>query len=125
MHACSTRHNPFAARLVLGAGLMLLGLVFILRNLLAGPAFPILRIWPPLLLLLAVACFIRRGWRAFGGHLFLLAALALELKDLGHTALLARWWPLALIWLGLAKLIASFRHRQRRISCQDSSQGRS
>ena len=123
MHACSTRGNPFVSRLVIGSGLTILGLVFILRNLISGTAFPALKVWPLLLLLLAVACFIRRGWHAFGGHALLLAAAILELKYLGHTQLLAKWWPLALIWLGLAKLACSFRYRSHRHCCQDAPEG--
>ena len=123
MRACSRHHNPFAARLVIGIGLVLLGLAFILRNLTAGAPYPALRIWPLLLLLLAVGGFIRRGWHAFGAHLLLMAALALELKALGQTQLLARWWPLALIWLGAAKLVCSFRYRRRRLGCQDAPEG--
>ena len=120
MHACSKRGNPFAARLVIGTGMVLLGLAFILRNLIAGTTYPALRVWPLVLLLLAVGCFVRRGWHAFGGHLLLMAAVVLQLKALGQTQLLARWWPLALIWLGVAKLICSFRYRGRRDCCQDA-----
>lgn len=123
MHACSTRGNPFAARLVIGTGLTVLGLVFIVRNLVTGAAGPALRAWPLLLLLLAVACFVRRGWHTFGGHLLLLGAAALQLKYLGQTQLLARWWPLALIWLGLAKLACSFRYRKHKVCCQDAREG--
>jgi hypothetical protein len=123
MHACSTRGNPFVSRLVIGTGLTVLGLAFIVHNLVTGTAVPALRVWPLVLLLLAAACFIRRGWHAFGGHLLLLGAVALELKQLGHAQLLARWWPLALIWLGVARLACSFRYRRHRHCCQDAPKG--
>jgi hypothetical protein len=118
MHPCGTRSNRFAGHLVIGTGLVLLGLLFLLRNLLPGLALPALRFWPLMLLLLAVACFVRRGWRSFGGYALLLTAAALQLNHLGH-----RWWPLALIWLGIAKLLGSSRHRRHRVCCQDASQG--
>jgi hypothetical protein len=119
MHACRARGNTFAARLVIGFGLMALGVVFILRNLTGHPPASWLCLGPLALLLLALAGFARRGWLSFGGHLMLLAALALELRLTGHLDLLARWWPAALVWIGLVKLAHALRRRGEPVSCQD------
>ncbi len=113
MHACLSRRNHFAARLVIGFGLILLGTAFILRNLGAIPADGALRFWPLLLALLALASFVRRSFLNFGGHLLLLAAIALQLKNLGHAELLRQWWPLGLIWLGSVKVARSLFFRKR------------
>ena len=122
MHACIDRGNHLAARLVIGFGLIILGGILILRNLGSYPPVEALRFWPLILLILALARFARRGFLNFGGHLLLLAAIALQLKVLGHTELLARWWPVVLIWLGVIKVSRSLRPRRRPLSCQDASE---
>jgi hypothetical protein len=121
MRSRCNRGNRFAARMVIGFGLMVLGAIFILRNLAAYPPATLVFFWPLILVLLALASFIRRGPLAFGGHVLLLGALAIQLKDLGHMDLLAKWWPLALIWLGSIKVAHSLSHRKP-ISCQDAGE---
>lgn len=120
MHACSTRGNPAAAKLVFGAGLIVLGMVFILHNLIPRPGTDYLFFGPLALLLLALTRFIRRGWLNFGGNLLLLGAIALQVRDLGHHDLLARWWPAGLVWLGLIKVLHSIRRSGNLDSCQDA-----
>jgi hypothetical protein len=122
MHACVARGNHLAAKLVIGFGLIVLGLIFVLRNFGAYPPAEALRFWPLALFLLALASFARRGFLAFGGHLFLLAAIALQLKSMGYVELMARWWPLGLIWLGGLKVARSLLSRRYRVSCQDSGE---
>jgi hypothetical protein len=120
MHAHRTRGNPIAARLVLGFGLIALGAAFAARNLLGHPPASVLLFGPLALLLLALASFARRGWLGFGAHLLLLAALALQLKQMGHLDLLARWWPVGLVWLGLVKVTHSLRPRRAAEAGPDS-----
>ena len=105
------RGNPRAGHLAIGTGLIALGLVFGLRSLFPGSALGALRPGPLLLALLAAGSFLGRGWRSFSGHLLLCGALALQLKAGGHQDLLVRWWPLALVWLGAAKLAGALRCR--------------
>jgi hypothetical protein len=106
-------HHPTAARLVLGLGLMALGAAFLLRNLLGAQPVPAFQFWPLCLLLLALGSFVRRGGRHLAGHVLLLAALALQLKGMGHQDLLSRWWPVALVWLGLVKVLHSLGRPHR------------
>lgn len=99
MPSLPDRH-PFTASLITGLGLVALGGLFALRNLGLLPSGEHIHFWPLALGFLALATFARRGILSWGGHTLLLAALALQLQDLGHHALLRHGWPVALIWVG-------------------------
>ena len=112
MHACSPSKNRLAA-LVLGLGLIALGVVHGLKALGYLDLEGLLFFWPSALAVLALVFFARRGFLAFGGHVILLAAVALQAKAMGHGDLVHRAWPVALIWVGLVQVFRSLLRKGR------------
>lgn len=126
MHACCSskpsKHSTTGA-LVLGLGLIALGLVHGLKALGYLDLEGLLFFWPTALLVLALVSFVRRGFLTFTGHLILLGAVALQLREMGHRDLLHQGWPVVLIWLGLVQVLRALFHRSRghRIGfCEDA-----
>ena len=125
MRTCIPHRKRYLIGLVTGLTLILLGLAFFLQNLGLMPLGVALRVWPAVLLVLAAGSFVRHGLLSTGGHLLVLAAVALQLKDLGHGPWLVQWWPVALVWLGVIKVLRSLWRRSRagfQTSCQDAGE---
>lgn len=112
MHCCAPTRNRIAAGLTAGFGLIALGVLYGLSNFHVVPLERFLRPGPIVLLLLAAIAFASRGFLAFGGHLLLLGAVALQLKGLGHSGWLAQGWPAGLIWLGVVMVFRAFLRRR-------------
>lgn len=115
MSCCAPTRNRIAAGLTAGFGLIVLGVLYALSNFNVVPLERFLHPGPIVLLLLAAITFASRGFLAFGGHFFLLGAVALQLKGLGHSGWLAQGWPAGLIWIGVVMVFRAFlRHRSPR-----------
>lgn len=125
MPACCHHKNRFAAALTLGLGLIVLGVVHGLQALDYLDLKGLLFFWPTALLVLALVSFAKRGFLAFGGHLILLGAVALQLKDMGYRDLLHQGWPVGLIWLGVVQVLRSLFRRHRvlpSVRCENASE---
>jgi len=96
-------HDPrFARKLVVGILCMALGGAFLLHNLNLVDAHQSLRFWPLALVILGLERIISRGFlRATGGHALVLLGIALQMDAFEKAYLWMKWWPLAIVWLGL------------------------
>ncbi len=125
MYACCHPKNRFAAALTLGLGLIVLGVVHGFQALGYLDLKGLLFFWPSALLVLAFVSFAKRGFLALGGHLVLLGAAALQLKNMGLGELLHKGWPVALIWLGIVLVLRSLFRRHRvlpSVRCENASE---
>ena len=116
------REGWFSRRLIVGLILMTLGVVFYLHNVNLLELDRVWRFWPLLMGVLALERFINRGPLAMEGHVLLIVATGLQLMFLERYSLLERWWPLAVIWLGIVIVLRALFPDQRRRLCQDSEE---
>ncbi len=102
MHKRPDRNSRFTAKLVMGLLFMAFGAAFLLHNLGILDADQTLRFWPLALVALGLERIFSRGFlRATGGHVLILVGAALQLGFLEREYLLEKWWPLAIVWIGL------------------------
>jgi hypothetical protein len=93
--------SRFTPKVAFGITLILVGLVWTLHNLDLAP-WALVRFWPVLLVLLGLSSLWRRGiLESVGGHLLIFAGLVGFAGEFGHEDLFCRWWPLAILWLGI------------------------
>jgi hypothetical protein len=71
---------------------------------------------------MALERFVNRGILAMEGHVLALVATGLQLMFLERYSLIERWWPLAVVWLGIIIVLRSLFPDQRRRMCQDSEE---
>jgi len=112
----------FSRKLMMGLILITLGVVFYLHNIHRLDLDRIWRFWPLLLGVMALERFINRGILAMEGHVLALVATGLQLMFLERYSLIERWWPLAVVWLGIIIVLRSLFPDQRRRMCQDSEE---
>lgn len=112
----------FSRKLLMGLILVGLGVVFYLHNIHALELERIWRFWPAILAILALERFVNRGILAMEGHTLLLLAAAFQLYFLERYSLIERWWPLAVIWIGVVITLRALFPSQRRRLCQDSEE---
>ena len=108
----SPNNNPrnqrrAGARLGVGIALIGLGALLALDQWHTGTFHHLSTHWPLLLLIPALIAMIERSWLHIGAHLTALAAIGLELHQLGHDAMLQAWWPLGIVWIGLVLTLRS------------------
>lgn len=97
-----THDSRFAHKLVIGILCMALGGAFLLHNLNLVDAHQSLRFWPLALVILGLERIITRGFLyATGGHVLVLLGIALQMDAFERAYLWQKWWPLAIVWLGL------------------------
>jgi hypothetical protein len=112
----------FSRKLMMGLILMTLGVVFYLHNIQVLDLERLWRFWPLLLGALALERFINRGPLAMEGHVLVLVGLGLQLMFLERYSLIERWWPLAVVWVGIIIVLRSLFPGRRRALCQDSEE---
>ena len=112
----------FSRKLMMGLMLVTLGVVFYLHNIQQLDLDRVWRFWPLLLGALALERFINRGLLAMEGHVLVLVATGLQLLFLERFSLLERWWPLAVVWVGIIIVLRALFPSQRRRLCQDSEE---
>ena len=99
-----SRPTPIAAlapRLVLGLAVIALGAILLLDNLGWYDAWRLLEWWPAALVAYGLSRLVQGGPLSFRGHVWLALGAAGFISQFGPWGLLERWWPLALVWLGL------------------------
>lgn len=116
------RKDRFPRRIVLGLLLIALGVTFYLHNVQLLDLERIWRYWPMILGVLALERFVNRGPLAMEGHILALMAVGLQLLSLERYSILERWWPLAVIWLGIVIVLRALFPGKPRPFCQDSEE---
>ncbi len=111
-------------RLIIGVGIVLIGLLFLLNNLELLDAHQYLRLWPVLLMLVGVAYLVRPGnasGRVWGAVLlFFGTGLLLDHLEYIHFRI---WdfWPVILVIAGGSIVLQAFRFRNRAAAAVDAS----
>ncbi len=111
-------------RLIIGFGIVLIGLLFLLNNLDIVDAHQYLRFWPAILMLLGVAYLIRpgsAGARVWGAVLlFAGTGLLLDHMEYIHFRL---WdfWPVILVIAGGSIVLQAYRYRNRPSAAAEAS----
>jgi len=116
------RKDRFPRRIVLGLLLIALGVTFYLHNVQLLDLERIWRYWPMILGVLALERFVNRGPLAMEGHILALMAAGLQLLSFERYSILERWWPLAVIWLGIVIVLRALFPSKPRPFCQDSEE---
>lgn len=93
--------SDLAPRLVLGLVVIALGAILLLENLGLYDAWRLLEWWPAALVAFGFSRLIQGGPLSLRGHVWLALGGAAFVTQFGPWGLLERWWPLALVWLGL------------------------
>ena len=93
--------TDLAPRLVLGLVVIALGAILLLENLGLYEAWRLLEWWPAALVAFGLSRLIQGGPLSLRGHVWLALGVAAFATQFGPWGLLERWWPLALVWLGL------------------------
>ena len=93
--------SDLAPRLVLGLVVIALGAILLLDNLGWYDAWRLLEWWPAALVAYGLSRLVQGGPLSFRGHVWLALGAAGFISQFGPWGLLERWWPLALVWLGL------------------------
>lgn len=97
--------SHFSPRLAFGLGLMFLGGLLLLQRF-GLLEWHHLAWWPVLLLLLGLAMLWKRGFaQSFGGHVLLMLGLVGLAGEFGREDLVERFWPGAIVWIGLVLVI--------------------
>ncbi|HXC17807.1 MAG TPA: hypothetical protein VNV60_10240 [Holophagaceae bacterium] len=100
-----------SARLGVGIALIGFGALLAFDQWRTGSLHHLSSHWPLLLLIPALIAMIERSWLHIGAHFTVLAAVGLELHQLGHDAILQSWWPLGIVWIGLVLTLRSLLPR--------------
>ena len=90
-----------APRLVLGLVVIALGAILLLENLGLYSAWRLLDWWPAALVAFGLSRLVQGGPLSLRGHVWLALGAAGFVTQFGPWGLLERWWPLALVWVGL------------------------
>jgi predicted membrane protein len=111
-----TRHNSFfAPRLVLGLGIIIIGVLFLLGNMDIIDPHEYLRLWPAILIVVGIAYLIQcqhGSGRVWGIILtFVGTAMLLDRLYFLHFSLWD-YWPLILIFLGMMMIVKSLFSRR-------------
>lgn len=122
MRDLKTRKDWFPRRIVIGLLLIALGVIFYLNNIDYLSMERLWRFWPLILGVLALERFINRGPLALDGHVLALLATGLQLLCLERYTLIERWWPLAVVWLGIIIVLRALFPSQPRPVCHDSEE---
>lgn len=102
MHERTIRDSRFTKKLVVGLLFLAFGGAFLLHNMGILESDQILCYSPLALVALGLERILSRGFlRATGGHVMVLLGTALTLGFLEKDYLLEKWWPLAIVWVGL------------------------
>lgn len=114
MHDPSPTSNPrFTAALVAGLALIGLGGVVLLNNMGIVQGHHALRYWPLVLVALGIQRMWAKGFlQAVGGHVLLLVGGMLQLAFLERDLWLDRFWPLAIVWVGLIMTLRALLPRR-------------
>ncbi|MCE1230191.1 MAG: DUF5668 domain-containing protein [Firmicutes bacterium] len=92
----------FTTKIVFGVLLVIFGGLLLLHNLRVVEVNQALRYWPLALVALGVARLISRGFLlGKGGHVLILLGVFFQLLILGREDIIDRWWPMAVVWMGL------------------------
>jgi predicted membrane protein len=111
-----TRHNSFfAPRLVLGLGIIIIGVLFLLGNMDIIDPHEYLRLWPAILIVVGIAYLIQcqhGSGRVWGIILtFVGTAMLLDRLYFIHFSLWD-YWPLILIFIGMMMIVKSLFSRR-------------
>jgi hypothetical protein len=90
-----------AGRVLLGLCVIAAGGAMLLGNLGLLQLDFSYRLWPLILVALGLAKLVEKGALSGGGHWLILLGLFLLAGFLEREDLIERWWPLAVIWIGL------------------------
>ena len=101
-----------AGRVMLGLCVIAAGAALLLSNLGLLHFDVSYRLWPLILVALGLAKLVEKGALCGGGHWLILLGLFLLAGFAEREDLIERWWPMAVIWIGLlisARALASSR----------------
>jgi hypothetical protein len=102
MHERTIRDSRFTKKLVIGLLFMAFGAAFLLHNMGILESDQILCYAPLALVALGLERILSRGFlRATGGHILVILGVVLTLGFLEKEYLIEKWWPLAIVWVGL------------------------
>lgn len=112
-----TRHNSFfAPRLVLGLGIIIIGVLFLLGNMDIIDPHEYLRLWPAILIVVGIAYLIQcqHGSGRVWGIILTFIGTGMLLDRL-HFINFSVWiyWPLILVVIGIMMIIRSSSHQRR------------
>jgi Domain of unknown function (DUF5668) len=112
-------------RIFFGVAVMAVGVVFLLHNLGLAKLDHVYQYWPMLIAVLAIGHFISRGVLSMGGHLHLLACAALQMACLERFDLMERWWPAAIVWIGIIIVLRALFPGKSPQICHDTDERQS
>ena len=90
-----------AGRVLLGLLVIAAGAALLLSNLGLLHFEVTYRLWPLILVALGLAKLVEKGFLRVGGHWLILLGLFLLAGFMEREDLIERWWPLAIVWIGL------------------------
>jgi hypothetical protein len=117
-----TRHNSFfAPRLVLGLGVILIGLLFLLGNLGIIESHEYLHFWPAILIFIGIAYLLQSqyGSGRVWGTILIFIGSAMVLDRLYFINFrIWDYWPLILVFVGIMMILKATRRNKLLISMQ-------
>jgi predicted membrane protein len=108
-------HSSFAPRIVLGLGIIIIGILFLLGNLDILDPHEYLRLWPALLIVAGIAHLMQseKGSRRIWGIVLIFVGSAMLLDRLYFIHFnLWNYWPLILVFVGIMMIIKSSLFRK-------------
>jgi Domain of unknown function (DUF5668) len=90
-----------AGRVLIGLCVIAAGAALLMSNLGLLHLEVSYRLWPLILVALGLAKLVEQGALRGGGHWLILLGLFLLAGFLEREDLIERWWPLAVVWIGL------------------------
>jgi predicted membrane protein len=112
-------HSFFAPRIVVGLGIILTGVLFLLGNLGIINPHEYLRFWPALLIFIGLSYIIQcnNGSRRMWGIILMFVGFAM-LLDRFYFFHFSLWdyWPLILVFVGIMMILRTFSHHQYHVT---------
>jgi hypothetical protein len=112
-----------AGRVLLGLLVIAAGAALLMSNLGLLHIEAGYRLWPLILVALGLAKLVERGVLSGGGHWLIFLGLFLLAGFMEREDLIERWWPLAVVWIGLLiSAKALLPRRPRSPACEDQTE---